>query len=533
MTSVLFPEEGLRTPSAEVTTPVFACEPHVGLQYVLERASSLPFLPEGQMHGPHKFEEYSFRNEKRKRLDGKPALAHTHPTELNAPLPQGLRLVRSATGLLITRVTTLRDTEMADNAHLNVKTKDKRFVSQNRSNRSKRPSDAKSGSLLGFLPEKSKVVYRRTLEKSSGERARKRAQSTFARNDYCFSAYLTPAATADSAARGDSQFNEVASGGETAGGATSTMAKGPDVACKPVTTRRIIHQYEIIRPGMTFAAPRRGAATKSTTHRGRLLLPSDALWSYDRQQRLAQIQLGDPFLSSGMASVESPVPRLLTEPPALPQVLEAGLVDHYLASLMMCPPGEAERIVSTFVPHEWKDLLSYLRRAYGYRPLSLTVPPICKKQMQSLGEKQRDEFLQSDVVFRRRRNSSNNIWPFGSHSAVAGEFAGLSLMPPKHLRTFLKHFAGEVCMAFMDEACAMCRARNERVLMSLPEGARERGTFLSDEAVTYHCEQEVTQLLGQLLSWSEKEYARVVPLVVQLVKQYLSVPQHKIQSPVR
>nr|CCC91734.1 conserved hypothetical protein [Trypanosoma congolense IL3000] len=280
----------------------------------------------------------------------------------------------------------------------------------------------------------------------------------------------------------------------------------------------IILQSDTIRRGDGIDPMVKGAGWRPRLHRGRALPPNDGMWQHERQRRYHSVQMSASGFTQKLDAKLGCIPRLLTEPPALPQVLEFALADHYLASLMTCPAQEVERVVMIFAPGDSKEVLSFLRRTYGsHGPASgnNNTPSACKE----LQIPQHMETAQTaESLARRRRKFSVTMRTImRSNAPTTGEQVGKKTPPSKHLRTFLRYFIAEVCMSFMDEVCFLCRARSERI------SSESRGLLLLDEAVISQYEHEVSLLLGQMLMWTEKECARVVPTVARLAKQYLLV----------
>ncbi|CBH12920.1 hypothetical protein, conserved [Trypanosoma brucei gambiense DAL972] len=476
-------------------------------------------------HPPSHQDYFSATGWRRTKLDGKPPQQLNHLTDSSLSPPQRLTLTRCSKGVSVRRAvpsaaaTNSVEAATVSKTHMKVEAQVGRVPadltthggSGNHAYNGMRASEAlrsmheRSGLLLEMSRNKfPRANQVRRAAHSRSSKSKVRHTSAPPSGDYSRSGL--PGKRFGGPAWGSG--NDEDSGKSTVAGRIATLNADGDSKLVVLQSDTIRRDGERVDRG----APAGGS--KVMLRRGRALPPSDYFWQHERQMRpRAQLHAADAFQRAN-ADVAT-VPQLLTEHPALPQVLEAALADHYLASLMTCPASETERILSVFTAGDAKEVLNFLRRTYGCGSAG-TLSNGAASLIAKGPQQQQETARPTEAPSRRRRKPSGTVRTIRHHNvSCAGESPGFVSPPPKHFRAFLKHFTAEVCMSFMDEVCILCRARSDRVW------AESRALLLPEEAVVSHYEQEVSSLLTRILAWTEKEFARVVPVVARLAKQYL------------
>ncbi|KAH9599353.1 hypothetical protein LSM04_007298 [Trypanosoma melophagium] len=298
------------------------------------------------------------------------------------------------------------------------------------------------------------------------------------------------------------------------------------------SARRIVQQAE---PIQRHREPNTGSASASGGHVGglskrqslcrpkRLLAPNDILWKRERRHRRS--------LSGEQGYPTANIPQLVMETPELPSVLEVALADHFLAALMTCGSAEEERVVSVIAPNDTQEVLQQLRQMYGeVRHLGYGSSTLTRRASRGKVD-QRAEWL---VTHRRHLTSTMRgiaqCNGGGRPDGVNGVNA--THLTTRRMRNFLRIFTREVCMTFMDECCALCALRRDRVREEQPQEVRARGVAVPDEVLDPFYTQVLSRLLFFILGWTDKESARVMPALVLQVKRQLP-PYGRIQLPAK
>ncbi|KEG08201.1 hypothetical protein DQ04_07751000 [Trypanosoma grayi] len=278
-------------------------------------------------------------------------------------------------------------------------------------------------------------------------------------------------------------------------------------------SRRVVHQSASIQRDADPAVPCTGdPGPRQVPYRGRVISPNDPLWRRERRHRYAATTSEGKQHHQDTMPRNAGVPQVVTEAPELPPALEAALADHFLATLMASSHSEVERVVSAISPRNRSEVLRYLRQTYGGRRSANTLSPASTQQ----GRVQSPQHTVGTAT--RRRHVSSTVRSIAPRNGTAGETNGTVAAAPKRVRHFVKCFTREVCMTFMDESCAVCAAHRDRMRAELPPGVQARGVPVPEDVLEPIFEQAVSQLLLQMLAWTEKEAARVAPMVVQQVK---------------
>ncbi|PWV16252.1 hypothetical protein C3747_24g330 [Trypanosoma cruzi] len=289
--------------------------------------------------------------------------------------------------------------------------------------------------------------------------------------------------------------------------ATASRNGGRQSSSSVSALRRVVHQPGPIRPENGFVVPLPFQMARRKVGHGRLIAFDDLLWKREKEHRWP--------LPNGETKVvaSSRVPQLTTEAPALPAALEVALADHYLAVLMTCPQSEVERVVAKLSPNGFSEVVQYLRQTYStyFCPNTRNYTSVQPQPTQSA---QRAEWL-----MKHRRHVQGRTRSIASGNAKKSNANGTSNLISKEVRQFLKLFTREVCMTFMDEGFAACAMRRERARAEQPQEVQARGVPLPADVLDSLYSQVVTQLLFQILGWTEKEASRVLQTVVRQIKR--------------
>ncbi|EKG00013.1 hypothetical protein TCSYLVIO_009061 [Trypanosoma cruzi] len=289
--------------------------------------------------------------------------------------------------------------------------------------------------------------------------------------------------------------------------ATASRNGGRQSSSSVSALRRVVHQPGPIRPENGCVLPLPCQMTRRKVGHRRLIVFDDLLWKREKEHRWP--------LPNGETKVIAPsrVPQLTTEAPALPAVLEVALADHYLAVLMTCPQSEVERVVAKLSPNGFSEVVQYLRQTYSayFCPNTRNYTSVQPQPTQSA---QRAEWL-----MKHRRHVQGRTRSIASGNAKKSNANGTYNLVSKEVRQFLKLFTREVCMTFMDEGFAACAMRRERARAEQPQEVKARGVPLPADVLDSLYSQVVTQLLFQILGWTEKEASRVLQTVVRQIKR--------------
>ncbi|EAN90513.1 hypothetical protein, conserved, partial [Trypanosoma cruzi] len=125
----------------------------------------------------------------------------------------------------------------------------------------------------------------------------------------------------------------------------------------------------------------------------------------------------------------------------------------------------------------------------------------------------------AEWLMKHRRHVQGRTRSIASGNAKKSNANGTSNLISKEVRQFLKLFTREVCMTFMDEGFAACAMRRERARAEQPQEVQARGVPLPADVLDSLYSQVVTQLLFQILGWTEKEASRVLQTVVRQIKR--------------